>query len=129
MRKLIKWIGIVVAVLVALVGGVLVWVLATWAKDYSSMPKPAITASSDPIVIAHGEYLFNAVGHCSSCHGGPASSSRKRGDRFPPDGGYVFEAGTVRPLRRPQPDRRPGDRSRRAERRRDRPGDPQRRRP
>ena len=93
MRKLIKWLGIVVAVLVALAGGVLVWVLATWDKDYAAMPKPAITASTDPAVIAHGEYLFNAVGHCSTCHGGPNASTRKRGDRFPAEGGFVFEAG------------------------------------
>jgi mono/diheme cytochrome c family protein len=93
MKKLIKWLGIVVAVLVALVGIALAWVLATWDKDYAAMPKPAITASADPAVIAHGEYLFNAVAHCSSCHGGPTSTTRKRGDRVPAVGGYVFEAG------------------------------------
>lgn len=93
MTRLIKWIGIVVAAVAVLVGGVLGWVLLSWDADYSGMGKPAIRASTDPVVIARGDYVFNAVAHCSICHGGPKGTTRKRGDRLPMVGGLVFEAG------------------------------------
>ena len=69
------------------------WVSATWNGDYSAMARPAIVASTDPAVIAHGEYVFNAVAHCSICHGGPTAPKRKRGDRLPMAGGLIFHAG------------------------------------
>jgi mono/diheme cytochrome c family protein len=93
MKQLIKWLGIVVAALAVIAAGGVVWVLVTWDKDYSAMPKPAITASTDPAVVAHGEYLFHAVGHCVLCHRGPGGKSWKRGERVPPVGGTAFEAG------------------------------------
>jgi mono/diheme cytochrome c family protein len=93
MRKLIKWIGILLGLVILVAGAALGWVLATWDADYSAMPKPAITASADPAVVARGDYLFNAVAHCSICHGGPRSIARTRGERPPQVGGYVFQAG------------------------------------
>jgi mono/diheme cytochrome c family protein len=90
--RVFKWIGIVVAVVMALGGVALAWVSASWDADYSAMPRPAIVASTDPAVIAHGDYIFNAVAHCSICHGGPTAPTRKRGDRFPMAGGLIFHA-------------------------------------
>jgi mono/diheme cytochrome c family protein len=92
MMRLFKWLGIVVVVMLALGGVAYAWVNATWNGDYSAMARPAIVASSDPAVVAHGDYVFNAIAHCSACHGGPAASTRKRGDRFPMAGGLVFHA-------------------------------------
>ena len=92
MMRLFKWLGIVVVVMLALGGVAYAWVNATWNGDYSAMARPAIVASSDPAVVAHGEYVFNAVAHCSICHGGPQAPTRKRGDRFPMAGGLVFHA-------------------------------------
>ena len=92
MRRLLRWLGIVVAVVLALGGVAYAWVSATWNGDYSAMARPAIVASTDPAVIAHGEYVFNAVAHCSICHG-PTAPKRKRGDRFPMAGGLIFHAG------------------------------------
>jgi len=92
MKRLFKWLGMVVAVVLALGGAAYAWVSATWNGDYSAMARPSIVASTDPAVIAHGEYVFNAVAHCSICHGGPKASTRKRGDRFPMAGGLIFRA-------------------------------------
>jgi len=96
MKRLFKWFGIVVgavvAVVVLLAGAAYAWVSASWDGDYSAMPRPAIVASTDPAVIAHGEYIFNAVAHCSICHGGPTSKDRKRGDRPSMAGGLIFHA-------------------------------------
>src|SRR5919112_2074410 len=93
MKRLFKWLGMVLIVIVALGGVAYAWVSATWDGDYSAMPRPPIVASADPAVIAHGDYLFNAVAHCSTCHGGPQAPKRRRGDRFPMEGGLVFHAG------------------------------------
>jgi mono/diheme cytochrome c family protein len=93
MKRLVKWLGLVVVAIVALGGVGYAWVAATWDADYSAMPRPPIAASTDPAGIAHGEYLFHAVAHCSLCHGGPQASARKRGDRRPMAGGLIFHAG------------------------------------
>jgi mono/diheme cytochrome c family protein len=92
MRKLFKWLGIVVAVLLLLAGAGVLWVLATWDADYSAMPRPAITASTDPAVIARGDYLFNTLGHCPVCHGDPQALARQPAGRVPSSGGRVFHA-------------------------------------
>lgn len=92
MKRIFKWLGILVVVVLALGGVAYAWVSATWNGDYSAMARPAIVASTDPAVIAHGEYVFNAVAHCSICHG-PPSPKRKRGDRLPMAGGLTFHAG------------------------------------
>jgi mono/diheme cytochrome c family protein len=91
-RRLFKWLGIVVMVLVIVLGAAVGWVLASYDKDYSAMPRPALVASQDPAVIARGEYLFHAVAHCSACHTAPGVQ-RKRGDRPPAAGGRMFPGG------------------------------------
>ena len=92
MKRILKWLGIVVAVVLALGGVAYAWVSATWNGDYAAMARPAIVASTDPAVIAHGEYVFHAVAHCSVCHGGPKGPARKRGDRPSMAGGLIFHA-------------------------------------
>lgn len=79
-------------VLVIVLGAAVGWVLASWDKDYSSIPRPGIVASRDPAVIARGEYVFHALAHCSACHTEPGLR-RQRGDRHPVSGGRVFPAG------------------------------------
>jgi mono/diheme cytochrome c family protein len=91
-RRLFKWFGIVVMVLAIVLGAAVSWVLASWDKDYSSIPRPAAVATKDPAIVARGEYLFHAVAHCSACHT-TAGIQRKRGDRAPVAGGRVFPAG------------------------------------
>jgi mono/diheme cytochrome c family protein len=93
MKRLLKWCVVVVALVLFLAGGAFAWVSTTWQADYSAMPRPGITASADPVVVAQGEYVFNAVAHCSVCHGGPQAASRRRGDRSPQTGGFPFHAG------------------------------------
>ena len=92
MRRLLKGIGILVGLIVVVLAGAYGWVSATWNADYSAMARPSVRASTDPAVIAHGEYLFHAVAHCSVCHGGPSGPTRKRGDRWPAVGGYQWHA-------------------------------------
>lgn len=92
LRKTLKVFGVIVAVLVVFAGLASVYVMATWNRDYSDTPLPAITASADPEVIARGEYLVHNVAHCSVCHG---ASDRKPGEAIdwsePLAGGHVWD--------------------------------------
>jgi hypothetical protein len=68
MKLVAKILGGIVLVLLLLVAGFYVHLNLTWEKDYADSPRPDIAASSDPAVIARGEYLVNAVAHCAICH-------------------------------------------------------------
>ncbi len=94
MKAALKWIGIAFGALVAVVLGLFVYVEATWSLDYPDTPLPAIQASTDPAVIAQGEYIVHAVAHCSACHG-PAElvEARKIDFTKPMVGGNVWHAG------------------------------------
>jgi hypothetical protein len=76
----------------ALGGAAYAWVNATWDGDYSAMARPAIVASSDPAVVAHGEYSSTPSPIARSATAGPQARTRKRGDRRPMAGGLVFHA-------------------------------------
>ncbi len=87
MRRVLRVLGGVVLVSAIAAGACAAYIEATWRRDFSSTPLPAVTVSSDPEVIARGEYLFHAVAHCSSCHAPDAPSPGV------PSGGPAIEAG------------------------------------
>ena len=68
MKIFLKIIGGLFALLLVAIIASLCWFQATYKRDFSSVPLPDIHASTDPAVIARGEYLANAVAHCSACH-------------------------------------------------------------
>lgn len=95
MKKVAKILGMALGAVVVLVLGWVVWVQATYERDFSNTPLPSITASKDPAVIAQGEYLVHAVAHCSACHG-PADIVSKRQlspDKLDLRGGFSLQAG------------------------------------
>jgi mono/diheme cytochrome c family protein len=57
----------ILAVLVLVIAGLIIYILATWNKTYDA-PYPDIQASTDSSVIARGEYLAYGIAHCSYCH-------------------------------------------------------------
>src|SRR5687767_12461545 len=67
--KVLRGVGIVLGVIVLAIVGFIVWVNATWERDFSSTPKPALQASKDPEVIKRGQYVAHSIAHCSACHG------------------------------------------------------------
>lgn len=69
MKKVLKALGALLGLLVVAIGASVAFILVTWHTDYSSHAKPALVASTEPEVIARGEYLVNAIAHCSTCHG------------------------------------------------------------
>lgn len=86
--KVVGWIFGGLGVIAVLGFG---YVQLTWDRDFSSVALPAIHASTDSAVVARGEYLVRAVGHCSGCH---TKLLGKTPDHTGPlSGGTEFNAG------------------------------------
>jgi mono/diheme cytochrome c family protein len=80
-------LGLVAIAVMILVGGY-AYVEVSYDRDFSSFAYPNIEASKDPAVIAHGEYVANALAHCSACHQpGRYDQPRKLGARHDMRGG------------------------------------------
>jgi mono/diheme cytochrome c family protein len=94
MKRVLKWAGAVLAVLVLALAGAVGWVSATWSMDHPDTPLPDIVATADPEVIARGEYVVHAVAHCSTCHASREGLGETEVDVDAPlVGGYVIKAG------------------------------------
>ncbi len=100
--RLMKGIGILLLLVAVLIGGYAAYISMTWNKDYSAVEKPALTASTDPAIIARGEYLVHSVAHCSVCHV-PYEVTEKRAPGEHPimSGGLEWDMGPMGTLRSP----------------------------
>jgi mono/diheme cytochrome c family protein len=92
--RVLKWSGLVV---LAAAAGLAFYVSITWNKDWD-VPTPDLHASTDPAIIARGEYIVYGPAHCIECH----VSDLQEYDRFfetgqPPrmSGGYKFPIGPL----------------------------------
>jgi len=96
-KKLMIAAGAVFALIGVLLASVLGFVLLTWEKSYEDVPYPTLTASTDPAVIAHGEYLVKGPAHCSNCHVGHLDDVMRAdaGEDLPMQGGAAFEMGPL----------------------------------
>lgn len=94
MKRVLKGTGYAVAGLLVIAGLLVGWVEATYNFHHPDTPMPAITASTDPQVIAQGKYIVDNVAHCSVCH---AEGMHKPGEipdlTKPLSGGNVWHAG------------------------------------
>jgi len=88
LRKILKWTGIVLLVLIA---ALTVVVIARQNLKYDA-PYPNIKASIDSTVIARGKHLIYSSAHCINCHSGmnPDSLVGLR-QEVPLSGGVVFD--------------------------------------
>ena len=87
-RKILKWTGITVLSLIL----ILAIVVASRQHLQFDAPYPAITASTDSTVIAHGKEIAYGPAHCADCHyAGNADSVFKLGQEPALSGGRVFE--------------------------------------
>ena len=102
MKNLLKWVVRILLVVVVLAGGFVGLKVAQWKPVYDDIPMPNITASTDPVVIARGEYLVNAVAHCAACHSKAEDYfAAKRGEIQVPSGGHEWHMGPLGTLRAP----------------------------
>jgi hypothetical protein len=94
-KKILKALKYFAGVLVLLVAGFYAYVQATYKRDFSTTPLPAITAVKDPAVIERGQYITHSIAHCSACHGAGESTNKHElpSDLSNMSGGYVMHAG------------------------------------
>lgn len=57
----------ILAGLVILIGGLVIFIFLTWDKTYD-VPLPDFKASTDSAIIARGKYLAFGPAHCATCH-------------------------------------------------------------
>ncbi|MEE8396462.1 MAG: cytochrome C [bacterium] len=76
--------------------GFAIYVGATWNKQWD-VPMPTLKASTDPAIIAKGEYLVRGPAHCSNCHVASFDEMKRSdaGERLPLRGGVVFALGPI----------------------------------
>ena len=86
-KRVLKWVGIVLAVVVVGAGGFAFAQAAAFdaslEKHYDVAP-PALQASKDAAVIDRGKHLAESLGACMSCHGDDLGG--KKGEPFGPLG-------------------------------------------
>jgi mono/diheme cytochrome c family protein len=83
-------------VIVATVIGLYVW--RNWDRSYAEIPAPDLLASTEPTVIARGEYLVFGPAHCVECHVSDFAQYEKwsqTGVLVPLSGGYEFPIGPL----------------------------------
>lgn len=87
-KKILKWTGLI---LLFLVTGITITVMMRQKLKYDR-PYPAITASSDSTVIAHGKHIIFSAAHCADCHSKTNTDSLlKLGQEVPLSGGFEFK--------------------------------------
>ncbi|HEV7331971.1 MAG TPA: cytochrome c [Flavisolibacter sp.] len=89
LRKILKWTGIVILVLVA---GVTIATAMRQHLTYDA-PLPAVKASTDSAVIARGRHLVLSAAHCADCHSPVRNvdSVLKLGQDPPLSGAFKFQ--------------------------------------
>jgi len=73
--RILKWVGII---LLAIIIGIFIAGYVLYNKKYTA-PYPAIHASTDSAVIAHGKHLVYSTAHCITCHYRPGDSLKAIG--------------------------------------------------
>src|SRR5438067_6911780 len=70
--RLLRWVGIVVGALIALVVIALgaLWGASGWKLNRQfSVPTESVAVSTDPAMVARGQHLAFAITKCMGCHG------------------------------------------------------------
>jgi hypothetical protein len=95
-RRLAQVLGVMAALVVLAAVGVAIYVARTWNRVYDA-PSPDVQVSTDPAVLARGEYLVYGPAHCVERHGGSYDVMEKlaAGEQVPLKGGTAL---AMRPL-------------------------------
>ncbi len=95
-RRLAWAAGILATVIVLAFAGLAAYVARTWDRTYDA-PLPEVRISSDPAVLARGEYLTYGPAHCVECHSGSWDALEKlsEGVQVPLSGGLRLALGPL----------------------------------
>jgi len=94
--KLLRGLGYLCAVIAVMLAGVAAYVAWTWDRVYDA-PMPSVKVSTDPAVLARGEYLIYGPAHCVECHGSGFDALQKLadGEHVPLAGGLRLAMGPL----------------------------------
>lgn len=86
----------ILAVLLVVFGGLVIYVQLSWDKTYD-IPYPDLKVSTDLEVIEKGKYLVHGPAHCSNCHVSSIDEmiAADAGQNIPLQGGVVFPLGPI----------------------------------
>jgi len=88
--RLVRWLGILLAVIVVLALTVLAATEVRWKRRFDA-PYPAIAASTDSAVVAKGQYLVYGPAACAYCHVPRTEWSKlAQGELLPLTGDHLF---------------------------------------
>lgn len=88
MKKIFKWVGIIVLTLIVVIAGA---VTVLNYKTYDA-PYPDIHASTDSAIIARGKYLVTGPAHCADCHAPESDyAAVQKGELVSMKGGRIFD--------------------------------------
>jgi mono/diheme cytochrome c family protein len=87
-RKILKWTGIVLLLLIA---GLYIVIISNQNKKFDA-PYPQVEAANDSAVIAKGKELVLGPAHCADCHSPiEMEASVSKGEEVPLSGGRKFD--------------------------------------
>jgi mono/diheme cytochrome c family protein len=95
MRKiLVRALQLFFVVVFVLASVLAAYTWVTWDRSYDDVPLPEVRASTDPAVIARGEYLVYGPAHCVECHARSFEEFQKvaNNEKVPLQGGTRFAA-------------------------------------
>ncbi len=93
-KLLVRTLSLFCLVVLVLASALTFHVWRTWDRLYDDIPVPEVNASTDPAVIARGEYLVYGPSHCVECHSSSFEEFQKvlNGEKVPLQGGTRFDA-------------------------------------
>ena len=93
-RVIIRALQLCFLLIVLTASALTIYVWRTWDRVYDEYPVPDVRASTDPAVIARGEYLVYGPAHCVVCHSNSFADVQKlvSGEKVPLQGGTKFTA-------------------------------------
>ena len=86
LKRVLQILSVLVVLSLVAAGGATLYALHAYRKTWD-VPLPSTRASTDPAMIARGEYLVNGPAHCADCHA-PGKEAMQRGEIVPLTGGF-----------------------------------------
>lgn len=96
LRWILRGVAVLALIVVIAVAALAIYVSRTWNRTYDA-PLPQVSLSTDPQVLARGEYLVYGPAHCIQCHAGSPEEFLKvaTGEKAPLRGGQKFQIGPL----------------------------------
>ena len=84
-KLLVRTLSLFLLVVLVLASALGFHVWRTWDRSYDDIPVPNVTISTDPAVVARGEYLVYGPSHCVECHSSSFEEFQKvlNGEKVP----------------------------------------------